>query len=216
MTRPLLYDVFCGGGGCTKGYQQAGFRVIGIDSHPQPHYCGDGFMQMDAFEFFRRYMSGEYEPASAFHCSPPCQGYSNTRVINGHNYPMLIEPVRAALMATGRPYIIENVVGAPLLNAVMLSGTMFDLGTVRERLFECSFQVELPLAPTPGARHTKMGRQPEPGKYMYVVGHVSDVKSAGAAMGIDWMNRDELAEAIPPDYTTWIGAQLLQHLEVSR
>jgi hypothetical protein len=30
------------------------------------------------------------------------------------------------------------------------------------------------------------------------------------AMGIDWMKRDELAEAIPPAYTEFIGSQLLQ------
>jgi len=34
-------------------------------------------------------------------------------------------------------------------------------------------------------------------------------------MGIDWMNRAELVEAIPPAYTEWIGSQfmaMLQHV----
>ena len=34
-------------------------------------------------------------------------------------------------------------------------------------------------------------------------------------MGIDWMNRDELSQAIPPAYTEYIGAQLLRHLSVA-
>jgi DNA (cytosine-5)-methyltransferase 1 len=31
-------------------------------------------------------------------------------------------------------------------------------------------------------------------------------------MGIDWMTRDELAQAIPPAYTEYIGRQLMQVL----
>ena len=73
--RPLLYDLFCGAGGCSYGYMLAGFRVIGVDNKPQPRHRGDGFIQMDAFEFLDSYHSGEFEPAVAFHASPLCVCY---------------------------------------------------------------------------------------------------------------------------------------------
>jgi DNA (cytosine-5)-methyltransferase 1 len=142
MDKPLLYDVFSGAGGAAKGYQRAGFRVVGIDSKPQPRYCGDGFICMDAFEFFDHVQRGDYPQPDAWHCSPPCQGYSRMRHLpwlKDKQYPMMIEATRAALQATGKPYIIENVEGAPLENAVMLCGTMFGLKVYRHRLFETSF-----------------------------------------------------------------------------
>src|SRR6478672_4243318 len=99
--RPLLYDLFCCAGGCTKGYQRAGFRVVGIDKNPQPRYCGDGFIQMDAIEFLDRYLDGQYPNAEAFSASPPCQGYSVTESLSNHDHPMMIPEVRLWLRATG-------------------------------------------------------------------------------------------------------------------
>ena len=38
------------------------------------------------------------------------------------------------------------------------------------------------------------------------------IAAARDAMGIDWMTKDELNEAIPPAYSQWIGKQLRAYL----
>jgi hypothetical protein len=58
------------------------------------------------------------------------------------------------------------------------------------------------------ARQTKMGRKPKDGEFIHVIGNFSGVAYARRAMDIDWMNRDEMAQAIPPAYTQFIGWQL--------
>jgi DNA (cytosine-5)-methyltransferase 1 len=214
--KPILIDTYCGGGGCTKGYQRAGFYVIGVDNKPQPHYCGDEFVQADAIEFIRRYG----RDANVIHASPPCQGYSITRNLktSRDDHPMLIEATRAALQATGRPYVIENVVGAPLINPLMLCGSMFGLGVLRHRLFECNPPIWFPPGPCQHVgRVIPMwwkSRQREllAGKtfaYITVAGSSYLVPEGKRAMGIDWMVRNELSQAIPPAYTEFIGRGLL-------
>ena len=209
MSRPRLLDLFCCAGGAGMGYHRAGFDVVGVDIAPQPRYPFE-FHQGDALE----YLAAHGHEFDAIHASPPCQAFSNAQRIMGNAHPQLIEQVRAALQASGKPYVIENVVGAPLVNPVQLVGTMFGLRTMRPRLFECSFPVPFALAPPAHAKHTKMGRRPKEGEFMHVVGHFSDVRAAQVAMGIDWMTGDELREAIPPAYTEFIGAHLMQALKV--
>lgn len=203
-----LLDLFCGAGGCARGYQMAGFRVTGVDIKPQPRYAGDVFILGDALEYVAQH-GHEYD---AVHASPPCQAYTKARNLQGNDHPMLIEDVRELLQATGKPYVLENVQGAPLINPVLLVGSMFGLRTMRPRLFECSFSVPFVLAPPPAAKHAKMGRKPKPGEYVHVVGHMSDVEYCRRAMGIDWMTQKELAQAIPPAYTKFIGDALMDYL----
>lgn len=209
MSRPRLLDLFCCAGGAAYGYMLAGFDVTGIDIKPQPRYPF-AFVLGDAFEYVAEH---GYEYA-AIHASPPCQRYSEaTPPANRGNHPDLIAPIRELLQATGKPYVIENVKGAPLSSdAVMLVGSMFGLRTMRPRLFECSFPVPFMLAPMPFAKHAKMGRPPKEGEYVHVVGHMSNVPYCRDAMGIDWMVQGELAEALPPAYTTFIGEHLLSVL----
>lgn len=206
MIKPVLLDTFCKAGGCTKGYQLAGFYVVGLDVEPQPNYIGDEFIRADALDYLANADLSRYD---ATHASPPCQGYSKARHLQGNNHPDLIAPVRELLQATGKPYVIENVPGAPLVNPVTLVGSMFGLRTMRPRLFECSFDVPFVLAPPASARHAKMGRPPKEGEYVHVVGHVSNVPYCREAMGIDWMVVTELSEAIPPAYTKYIGDILM-------
>jgi DNA (cytosine-5)-methyltransferase 1 len=118
------------------------------------------------------------------------------------------------LQATSKPYVIENVPGAPLRNPITLCGTMFDLLVIRHRIFETNPPLYWPPAP---CRHTrpvvKCGRPPDPDKHYHsVIGNFSNVAFAQQAMGIDWMTQDELAQAIPPAYTEWIGKQLLKEM----
>lgn len=234
--KPLLYDVFCGAGGATKGYQMAGFRVIGIDIAPQPHYCGDGFIQMDAFEFFDRYEQGEFERAAAFAVSPPCQGYSimrNLPWLKDREYPMLIDATRKRLEAVGKPWVIENVMGAKL-PAGWLCGQMFGRPFYRHRYFETNWFWMQPGHPAHTAT-IKKGRMlggrastPVTGEAVKVsgqtayfngaqkrgvgLGHAAGIDLFREAMQIDWMTRDEITEALPPCYTEYIGRFLMAHL----
>lgn len=209
--RPLLYDVFSGAGGAACGYQQAGFFVVGIDNRPQPRYAGDAFYQMDALEFLEQVASGLWPEPVAIHTSPPCQRYSNAQKIQGNNHPDLIPITRKLLQEAGKPYIIENVKGAPLVNPTLLSGTMFGLKTIRPRLFETNFELPFLLEP-PRPKQIKMGRPIKDDDYIQVIGNFSGIEYAKQAMGINWMTRKELGEAIPPAYTRYIGEQLLTAL----
>jgi DNA (cytosine-5)-methyltransferase 1 len=213
VNRPLLLDTFCGAGGCTKGYQRAGFYVVGVDIEPQPHYCGDEFYQADALEFIAEH-GHEYD---VIHASPPCQAYSVTRSLHDNEYPDLVEPTRAVLQATGKPYVIENVPGAPLRNYVMLCGTMFGLLVIRHRLFECSPAILM----APRTCH-HWGHVSNKGTFctfengadfLTVTGGNFLKAEASQAMAIDWMTKADLAQAIPPAYTEWIGRQLLDRIK---
>jgi len=211
IVRPRLLDLFCCAGGAGTGYARAGFDVVGVDISPQPRYPFE-FHQGDALEFLREHG----HKFDAVHASPPCQAYSETRKIQNNSHPELIPPTRAALQRLGLPWVIENVPGSPLNNPVELCGAMFGLRTYRHRLFETSFPLTVPEHPAHDAPQAKMGRPPKDGDFIHVVGNFSGVEYAKAAMGIDWMNRNEMAQAIPPAYTEYLGWQLRAALMLTR
>lgn len=205
--KPVLLDLYCGAGGCTRGYQEAGFHVVGVDIFRQPRYCGDEFVQDDVFSYLE---DADLSRFAAIHASPPCQGYTRARHLQGNEHPMLVADTRASLVSAGKRYVIENVIGAPLVNPIKLTGTMFGLLTVRPRLFECNFPVPQPEIPDVSVKHAKMGRPPKEGEYVHVIGHFSGIDYCRKAMGIDWMTGKELAESIPPAYTRYIGDSLMR------
>lgn len=197
------------------GYWKAGFEVTGVDIQ---EYLNNPFewFQGDALTF-------PLDGYDAFHASPPCQDYSVTASLHSAKYPRLIEPIRERLIATGKPYVIENVSGAKaaMRSPILLCGSSFGLGVRRHRLFELSWpEVMVPpcahyLQPEPidvtGTGASRLGDREDGGggnsRKPRNLAHAREV------MGIEWMTRPELSEAIPPAYTEWIGERLRTQVE---
>ena len=200
--KPKLLDLFCKAGGASVGYSRAGFDVEGVDIEPQPHYP------------FRLHLANALTYAldgfDAYHASPPCQAYTRlTPPEYKDKHPDMIVQVRELLRKTGKPFVIENVPDALFLmqSPLMLCGTMFGLHTHRHRYFE----IEPPYYPLlPPCQRIK-----EPivvsGTTRRKTGRLEyRVAECRKAMGIDWMVRKEIDEAIPPAYTEYIGKYLLE------
>jgi DNA (cytosine-5)-methyltransferase 1 len=205
VARPTLLDAFCCQGGASRGYELAGFDVTGVDISPQPHYPGP-FILADAVAYVLEH-GHEYDVIAG---SPPCQRYTKAQRIRGNDHPDLVDPFRAACIAAGRPYVIENVEGAPLLDPVLLCGSMFGLNTYRHRLFESSIPLASRLHPRHILGSVKMGRGLKPGDKYVAAGNFTDVDYVRADMGVLWMTRDGVRECIPPAYTAFLGAQILK------
>ena len=189
------------------GYHRAGFEVVGVDIKPQPHYPFE-FHQADA-------MTYPLDGFDVIHANPPCQAFSYAASqwrAQGREYPDLLTPTRTRLQASGLPYVIENVPGAPLKNPTILNGPMFGLHIHRTRLFETNFPLPLVLLPQAGKVGPRMGRAPKEGEMLMPIGHFSGVDYGRREMGCPWMNQGELAQAIPPAYTEYIGKELLKVL----
>lgn len=213
--KPRLLDLFCGAGGATKGYQRAGFYVVGVDIKPQPRYCGDEFHQADAMTF-------PLEGFDAIHASPPCQAYSTMNNRHASQSPPLIRETRDRLIGCGVPWVIENVAGArrEFRDFIRLTGEMFGLRTHRARLFECSWLIAAPFQPprqkSPVAVYGRLD-----GRRLWTRSDGTehraprDMSVAADAMGIDWMEWDELRESIPPAYTEFIGRHLMDVLSAT-
>jgi DNA (cytosine-5)-methyltransferase 1 len=216
--RPILIDFYCCQGGATRGYQDAGFYVLGADLSPQPRYCGQAFIQGDAVALIAATAVWAQAVGAVFHASPPCQRYSLTQRIRGNDHPDLIGPTRDALNATGRPWVIENVMEArpELIDPIRLCGAMFPgLNTYRHRLFESGggLVLEEPGHPDHPDQTVKMGRPLDGARDFYhAVGHFSGVPYVRENMRVPWMNRDGISECIPPAYAELIGRQFAEHL----
>lgn len=212
-----MLDLFCCAGGAAMGYHRAGFNVIGVDLKHHKNYPFS-LSVADALSLSLEFL----KTFEAIHASPPCQSYSSLAKRNGNadSWPRLIEPVREMLIASGLPYIIENVEGAPLRNAVTLCGTMFPgLRVLRHRLFEANFEIITPAHTKHPKVHTFDKRKAPFGKtnewvdFVQVTGGGNcTLGAAQSAMNINWMTKAELNEAIPPAYTQFIGLQLQRHL----
>lgn len=222
--RMKCLDLFSGAGGAARGLQMAGFHVTGVDIKCQPRYAGDVFIQADAMTF-------PFDGFDLVWASPPCQGYSRLRHLpwlKGRTWPLLIAPLRERLLAWGGDWILENVEDAPLLNGITLCGQMFGLPVYRHRSFESNVLLLSPGHPkhTQVIGHGRMVNDRRKGTLnagssagSWATGGVITVaggqfkKADGErALGIDWMTRDELSQAIPPAYSHWLGCRIVESL----
>lgn len=223
---PKLLDLFSCAGGAAKGYTDAGFEVVGVDINPQPRYPYEHHVG-DALEFLANH-GHEFD---AIHASPPCQTYSRTRTLHDNTHPDLVEPTRAALIASGKPWVIENVVGAPLIEPLRLCGTEFGmtardvdgapLKLVRHRLFEsnialhgnggCNHDRTIQTATVYGAGGGwTPAHRDNPDRRGGYIPHTDVIKDL---LGIDWMTKHEMSQVVPPIMAEHIGKQLIAHLE---
>ena len=214
-----LLDLYCCSGGASMGYHRAGFdEVVGVDIKNRPHYPFE-LVVSDAIE----YVENHGHEFDAIHASPPCQPFSQAvKIENRKKRLNLIPATREALIATGKPFIIENVPTArkELIDPVQLCGSFFGKPIRRHRLFEsnvslwstpCSHDAYPAIYEPAWNRVNKLRVLSISGGY--VKGGV-DIEEHKQAMGIDWeITIPELSEAIPPFYTEWLGTQLLQQID---
>lgn len=218
MSRPKLLDLFCCAGGCSMGYYDAGFDVVGVDIQPRHDYPFE-FIEADALDVMRD--TTFLDTFDMVHASPPCQRYSVAANAHGNAnaHPDFLPPTRELLRTWGGPYVIENVPTAPMQDAVLICGWAMGMRHIkRHRLFETNLALMSPgcLCPT--------------GDTVSVFGHSGEDrrKSAGAIlkhvpiaevrelMHVPWINgRDEVSESIPPPYTRFLGEQILELLAVA-
>jgi len=206
-----LLDLFCGAGGASAGYAAAGFEVHGVDLKHGKRYPYI-YVRADVLDVLRD--KNYLDQFDVIHASPPCQTHSITQHLRNAQGKTtskldLIPETRAALIESGKPYIIENVPGSPLINPIQLCGSSFGLKVRRHRLFESNLQLLGSVC-----LHNEQGRP------VGVYGSLRDnipnggktaesIDEARLAMGIPWAIWSELVEAIPPAYTFWLGKQII-------
>lgn len=210
--KPRLLDLFCGAGGASMGLFDAGFEIRGIDIVAQPYYPFP-FWEYDA-------LTVDLDGYDVYWASPPCQAFTfaskRAQKDYGYKYPDLITPIRERLKATGKPYVIENVIGAPLFHPIRLCGTMFGLKVLRHRIFESNIAIPEP----PHPKHNKdwlCGRDYfrilNGGCWVRGEERKGTLEEWQEAMGIDWMPRKQISQAIPPAYAGYIGKYLMEGIK---
>lgn len=213
-----IADLFCGAGGAGKGLHDVGFEVIGFDIEPQKNYPFE-FHQQDAFMV-------DLSEFDAVWASPPCQAYGNlNKGTNGNAGTKLdlIDDVRRYLVKAKLPFIIENVPGSPLIDPILICGSMFDppMDIRRHRLFECNVPLQPPIWSCrhalygPRFQYQSHGRK-HMSRVVWVYGQnhtVNETPVRMKAMEIDWMNNYEITQAVPPAYSEHLGKQLMESLE---
>ncbi len=255
MRRPLLLDLYCCEGGAGMGFHQAGFDVFGVDLHPQRRYPFP-FHQGSALEVMTRLLSGKriaftardgtviklgLADFDAIHASPPCQ-FGTAMNNDKSKHLNLIPQTRAMLRASGKPFVIENVMkvarAGHLKDWISLNGYMFanhmwtSKGRLyvleRERAFETNWH--LPRPNDPGAQGHAIANiigghlRCRDAEHRTGKGTGKTVDFPGEdrptltkhLMGMDWATMSGMSEAVPPSFTKWIGTHLLEHIQGDR
>lgn len=212
-----VLDLFCCCGGASMGLSDHGNnKVTGVDittNHEYPFEFIGGISVFDLHESF-------FDEFDLIWASPPCQHYLPLNKWRGNEYPDLIGPTRKLLKKIGKPYILENVPGAPIKQDLLLCGEMFtSLRILRHRIFEFGNGFKKPYK-LPHKRHkdTFVENQVKKSHYACVAGHGGNaysftLKDWQKAMGIDWItNKVHLAQAIPPTYANYIITNKVEHV----
>lgn len=195
-----------------------------MDIEPQPRYPFT-FVQADALDVLAGQIDNlGIQRFAAIHASPPCQAWSDLQKQSKIEYEDFIDRTRLLLAPLGKPYIIENVEGAPLFEPIKLCGAndvdFPELRVIRHRLFESNVPlygtpcpVKHPLVFTYDKRKPHHDKLDQDTAYVQVTGGGNcSVENKRAAMGTPWMTGRECNEAIPPAYTEFLGRQLLRHI----
>jgi len=220
-----LLDLYCGEGGCSMGYHQAGFQVTGVDvvwmeRYPFQFFQTSALKLIDDPDFIAQF--------DAIAASPPCKVHTSMKAFSSSHHIDLVPETRELLMQSGKSWVMENVPGAPLIDPITLCGSMFGLPVRRHRLFESNIELS-----QPDCRHAEQEanspgykvRQYHSGQPVEYMANVVSVYGRGNgygpgetelwrnAMQMPWASKDGLAQAIPPAYTEFIGRQLIAHLD---
>ena len=186
------------------GLHRAGFEVVGYDIESQPNYPFE-FHKQDAFAV-------DLSSFDAVWASPPCQLFAAGYIADRHKYPDLIASTRAMLSQSLLPYIIENVRGAPIRADYRICGCQVGLNRIRRvRHFEVSWDADLELTYPcyhPEQVITVTGTGTPTGTWK-ALGRTVTAQEFRDVMGIDWMTRRELSQAIPPAYSEYLGIRLM-------
>lgn len=196
-------DLFCGAGGASAGLAAAGFDVTGVDIEPQPEYPFR-FIQADALVF-------PLDGYDFIWASPPCQAFTAYKRRPNHVEPApnLIETMRHRLWTLSCPWVIENVVGAPLRSPILLCGSMFGLEVRRHRCFELNRFIQVP-----DCNHRRRPQYPQATNRKNQRSTVEvgvwriPLETQRKAMGIQWMSRERLSQAVPPAYAEWLARRI--------
>lgn len=218
---PELLDLFSGAQGAGVGYARAGFRVTSYDL--VEHAKAPGIAEFEVGDALDLLADTQFlDRFDVVHTSPPCPRYSVSRHATGRgdDHPDLVGPVRDLLRRWGGTYVIENVPGAPMPEAVLVCGAAMGLVSIRRhRLFESNA-----LLMTPGCACDAQGsvsvfghsgedrRKATRVKHGHVRKHVP-IDEVRRLMGVEWMtDRSDVSDAIPPAYTQYLGEQLIDRL----
>lgn len=210
MTRPRLLDLFCGAGGAAMGYHRAGYDVVGVDINPQPRYPFE-FLMLDAIDVLRTWNLRAFD---LIHASPPCQDFTRQFMGARPGTGWMLTETRELLKASGRPWVLENVPGAPMEPNLIICGCVVGLADIeRERWFE-TWPMVFDLRPP--CHHdrppiTVTGSGTPTGTWR-IYGSVPLARRR-EVMGIDWMGSRELSQSIPPAYTDYIGRLMLASID---
>ncbi len=212
-----VLDLCCKAGGAGAGYAKAGFEVHGWDIEPQPRYPF-AFCRGDALNVlkFPRYV----QTFDLVHISPPCQGFKSGTL--WADKPDVLTPARELLDGLNVPWVIENVMDAPLIkeNSVVLCADNFGLRSIRHRRFEFPAWLRPRIIQPEHAPHRATTAHRGRRAHWDAGGHASFTGDIGTyagpeGLGIDWMTGNELSEAIPPVFTYYIGGLVANYLRIT-